>query len=65
MFQNKMLKTIAYYYILVQGFRVTFLYTGQYNTGYDTITDVIVAAWIKILLLLQSLVWLLGFGANH
>ena len=30
------------YYILVQGFWVTCLFTGQYNTkGYDTITDVI------------------------
>ena len=32
----------ARYYILVQGFRVTCLFTGQYNTkGYDIITDVI------------------------
>ena len=31
-----------YYFILVQGFRVTCLFTGQYNAkGYDTITDVI------------------------
>ena len=30
------------YYILVQGFRVNFLFPGQYNTkGYDTITDVV------------------------
>ena len=29
-------------YKLVQGFRVTCLFTGRYNTkGYDTITDVI------------------------
>ena len=29
------------YFILVQGFRVTCLFTGQYNTkGYDTIIDV-------------------------
>ena len=30
------------YYRLVQGFRETCLFTGQYNTeGYDTITDVL------------------------
>ena len=29
-------------YKLVQGFRVTCLFAGQYNTkGYDTITDVL------------------------
>ena len=33
-------------YKLVQGFRVTCLFTGQYNTrGYDKITDVI---WLLV-----------------
>ena len=33
---------VCNYYILVQGFRVTCLITGQYNIkGYGTITDVI------------------------
>ena len=42
----------------------SFIFTGQYNTkGYCTITDVV--GWIKIFLLPHSLVWLLGFGANH
>ena len=57
-----------YCYKLVQGFRVTCLFTGQYNTkGYDMITDVIqlLAGWIEVSILPQSLVWLLGFGGNH
>ena len=40
----------SYCYKLVQGFRVTFLFIGQYNTkGYDTVTDVI----LKVMLQLQ------------
>ena len=36
----------SYCYKLVQGLRVTFLFTGQYITkGYDTITDVI---WLLV-----------------
>ena len=60
-------------YKLVHGFRVTGLFTGQYNTkGYGTITDVHsewldqdLVDWIQINLLPQSLAWLLGFGTNY
>ena len=40
----------SYYYILVQGFSVTCVFTGQYNNkGYDTIADVILrhVNWIS------------------
>ena len=61
-------------YKLVQGFRVTCLFTCQYNTkGYDMIIDVkyscwldqLLLGWIEVSLLPQSLVWFLGFGCNH
>ena len=50
-------------YEIVQGFRVTCLFTGQNNTkGYDTITDVIYSCWLDQLLIggikeLQLLCW--------
>ena len=67
-------------YKLVQGFRVYYsvhysvlkafmlmiVVNKFYYYYYYYITKgYIVVGWIKILLLPQSLVWLLGFGANH
>ena len=59
-------------YKLVQGFRVTCLFTGQYNNkGYDMITDVIkllvgsASCWLDQGITPSTIFnWLLGFGAK-
>ena len=71
------MRVINYFFILfslcyksVQSFRVTCLFTGQYNTkGYGIITDV--KQWISFLFGSKNysshnyLAWLLGFVGNH
>ena len=37
----------------------------QFQMLYSYWLDQLLVGWIRILLLPQSLVWLLGFGANH
>ena len=50
-------------YKLVQGFRVT--WSVQYQRLWHNYRCYLVAGWIRILLLPQSFVWLLGFGTIH